>query len=52
MPQHFHDTHTNGRISMYSCEARWEQIYYQQKKGFNAHTIAWNRGGATKVWID
>lgn len=37
---------------MYSGEARWEQIYYQQKKGFNAHTIAWNRGGATKVWID
>ncbi|MGB4771437.1 MAG: helix-turn-helix domain-containing protein [Chitinophagaceae bacterium] len=52
MPQHFHDTHTNGRISMYSGEARWEQIYYQQKKGFNAHTIAWNRGKATKVWID
>ena len=52
MPQHFHDTHTNGQISMYSGEARWEQIYYQQKKGFNAHTIAWNRGGATKVWID
>ena len=33
-------------------EARWEQIYFQQKKGFNAHTIAWNRGEATKVWID
>lgn len=37
---------------MYEGESQWEQVYFKQKKGFNAHTIAWNRGKAVKVWID
>lgn len=49
---HYIDTGTSGKISMAIGETRWEQIYYQQKKGFNAHTIAWNRGRDTRVWID
>lgn len=52
MHQFYDDGSTGGRISMFSGEDHWEQVYYKQKKGFNAHTIAWNRGKATRIWID
>lgn len=52
MVHHFLDLSTDGKISMYMQEDSWEQVYYRQQKGFSAHTIAWNPGKPTRVWID
>lgn len=52
MIQHYHDNTTTGRITIITNEQRWEQFYFKQQKGFNAHTIAWNRGKDTRIWID
>lgn len=52
MVQHFHDSSTNGRISLYRDETTWEQVYFRQGQGFSAHTIAWNKGKSVRVWID
>ncbi|MFN4006366.1 MAG: helix-turn-helix domain-containing protein [Chitinophagaceae bacterium] len=52
MKQTFTDVNTGGKFIMITEADCWEQVYYQQKKGFSAHTIAWNRGATTTVFID
>lgn len=47
-------THTDGhgKILLHKHEHDFRQQFYEQKKGFTFHTIAWNTGASQLIYID
>ncbi|MDI9319250.1 MAG: helix-turn-helix domain-containing protein [Phycisphaerales bacterium] len=52
MKYSFTQPNSEGSLFMLLSAKQFEQNYFQKKKGFTFHTIAWNRGARQTITID